>query len=131
MKMNMKTIMIQVIIILMSSTAIFGQGLITVGEIFDGTPLDIAAGNGILYLAQGRHLALLDPATGLRTGNYTSLPYSEQLTAVEFDSTSNRLFVATEKRVYIYNQNNNTNETWEARPPQKLLISKSFLPIQK
>jgi hypothetical protein len=119
--MKMKTIAIQVIIILMSSTAIFGQGLITVGEIFDGTPRDIAAGNGILYLAQGRHLALLDPATGLRTGNYTSLPYSEQLTAVEFDNTSNKLFVATEKRIYIYNQNNNTHKIWEAPTSAKII----------
>jgi len=123
----MKLIVIQVIIILMSSTAIFGQGLFTVGEIFDGTPRDIAAGNGVLYLAQGRHLALLNPATGLRTGNYTSLPYSEQLTAVEFDSTSNKLFVATEKRVYIYNQNNNTHKVWEA-PTYTKIIDLKIIP---
>ena len=94
--MKMNKTAIQVIIILMSITNGYGQGLITTGEIYDGTPRDIVSGNNILYLTQGRHLALLDPTTRLRTGNYTSSPYSEQLVAVEFDSSTNQLFVATE-----------------------------------
>jgi hypothetical protein len=79
----MKTMGIQLLCILMSATAMLGQGLITAGDIFDGTPRDIAAGNGVLYLVQGRHHDLLDSETSLRTANYTSLPYSEQLTAIE------------------------------------------------
>jgi len=119
--MKMNKTAIQVIIILMSITKGYGQGLITTGEIYDGTPRDIVAGNNILYLAQGRHLALLDPATGLRTGNYTSSPYSEQLVAVEFDSSTNQLFVATENRIYIYNHNSNTHKIWESPASEKII----------
>ncbi len=119
--MRIKKTAIQVFIVLMSITAGYGQGLITTGEVYDGTPRDIVAGDNILYLAQGRHLALLDPATGLRTGNYTPSPYLEQLVAVEFDSSTNQLFVATEKLIFIYNHNNNTHKIWESPASEKII----------
>jgi hypothetical protein len=89
------------------------QNLITVGEIYDGTAHDIASGYDVIYLAQGRHLALLDPETGLRIKNYTDEPYPDPLVAVEFDKTGNMLFVATGKVIYIYDESSKTARVWE------------------
>jgi hypothetical protein len=111
--MSIKTIAIPVIIILMSLTTGYGQGLQTMGEIFDGSARDIASGYEVLYLAQGRNLAILDPETGLRTHNFNDEPYPHPLVAVEFDKEANRLFVATERHVYIHDKSANLVRVWE------------------
>lgn len=116
----MKTIAIQAFLFLFGLTTVYGQGLRTIGEIHDGTPQDIAAGAGVLYLAQGRHLALLDPATGSRTGNYTAEPYPEKLVAVEYDLSNDILFVATERKIHIYYQKDGTEHIWENTGQSKI-----------
>jgi hypothetical protein len=118
----MKTIVLQIFFLLkICFSIVYGQGLTTVSEIYDGTPRDIAAGNGVLYLAQGRQLALIDPSNGLRIGNHTAQPYLEQLAAVEFDTASNMLFVATVKKIFIYDLTNSSTKIWENQGASSIL----------
>lgn len=89
------------------------KGLRTIGEVTDGTVRDIASGDDVLYLAQGRNLALLDPNTGLRIANYNDPPYPNSLVAVEFDKVSNTLFVASNREIYIHDQTHQTLKIWK------------------
>lgn len=107
-----KTLTSILLLVLFLATSLQGQHLTTLGEIHDGTAYDIAAGHGVLYLAQGRHLALLDPATGLRLQNYTPEPYPAQLVAVEFDKDADLLVVATLRDIHIYDQRNHIEKVW-------------------
>jgi hypothetical protein len=109
----MNTFMFLTTFILVLPFTVRGQNPITTGEIYDGTPRDIASGNDVLYLAQGRYLALLDPQTGLRIRNHRQEPYEEQLVAVEFDNKTNLLFVATEWHIHIYDENSNKIKIWQ------------------
>lgn len=73
----------------------------TVGEIFDGTCRDIAANRDRIWLAQGRNLVILDPATGRRVADDDLSPFPEALVAVEYEGKTDALVVATEHTVYV------------------------------
>ena len=72
------------------------------GELLDGTIEDVAYGNGVVYLAQGRNLARLDPATGARQSNLLTFPTT--LRAVETSATGD-VYVAEDKRVNLFINN--------------------------
>ena len=74
----------------------------TVGEICDGTLHDIAAAPGVVWLAQGRMVTMLDSSTGKRIGDDRLSPYPSGVTAVEHDPKTGDLVVATGETVYVH-----------------------------
>lgn len=84
------------------------------GEIFDGAPLDVAAGPNRIWVAQGRGVAVLDAQTGTRLGDDPQSPYDSTVQAIEYEPTALTRAVVTMRTVHVF-VGPNTHYAWQ--PP--------------
>lgn len=86
----------------LTSPAGAGNPPTTVGEVFDGTPADVASSARHVWIAEGRNVAILDAHTGQRRGLDQGSPYPRTLAAIEYDLATGTRIVASLDTVYVY-----------------------------
>jgi hypothetical protein len=72
-----------------------------VGQLLDGTVRDVAATDTVVWLAQGRILARLDPETGARLADDPMSPFAHPIHVVEHDAATDQLVVASHETLYL------------------------------
>jgi len=87
------------------------------GEIYDGAPLDVAAGPNRIWVAQGRSVAILDALTGTRLGDDSQSPYDSTVQALEYDPSSLTRAVVTSRVLHVF-VGPTTHYDWQAPPTE-------------